>query len=493
MSLVLLLAWLLPLTAGVATYAALNPRREAGWIAATLGYGSVFGMLLAAAATALFARADTTHALLHAAPWLGLLTVVASILGWWRGRGLPGRTVPAHVQIVDKWKSIFVVAAVTSLAWRGWIGLREILLRPTFPWDAWDAWAVKSKTWFLLGHYLPFVSMRDWLLHLPTADYTGPAWSYPATLGWMQIWFASAAGGWIEPLVNLPWFVLWVGMLLAHYGQWRALGLGRMPALVFVYLLGSLPLLTVHMALAGYADLWIATLFGLAVLAWLRWLEQRDRAQLALALLCAVSLPLLKLEGAVWLLLFAGVAGFGLLPPRGRRYVIAVALALLVLGLVIGKLVLPLLGLGWVNIGLHEVDVPVIGKLAVAWHGAALDGVLRSLFAQSNWNLLWWLAPAILIWRRRELRDNRSLQLLGSLLFAGIGFLLFLFLFTDAARWAESYTAINRLIMHIVPALVTLLAMLCRKVDFASLFKPARMSTIAGDTAPASDPPPDPA
>jgi hypothetical protein len=493
MSLALLLAWLLPLAAGVAMYAAMNPRRDAGWIAAMLGYGCVFGMLLAGAAVALFARADTAHALRHAAPWLGVFALGLSILAWWRARGLPRRAAREHLQTIDKWKIALVAAAVTSLAWRGWIALREILLRPTFPWDAWDAWAVKSKTWFLLGHYVPFVSMRDWLLHLATAEYTGPAWSYPAALGWMQVWFASAAGGWIEPLVNLPWFGLWLGLLLAHYGQWRALGLKAMPALAFVYLLGSLPLLTAHVALAGYADLWIAALFGMAVLAWLRWLEQGDRNQLALALVCALSLPLLKLEGAVWLLLFLGVVGAGLLPRRGRRYIMAAILVLLVLGMAVDKLVLPLFGLGWVNIGLHEIDVPVIGKLAIAWHGAALAGLLRSLYVQSNWNLLWWLAPAIVLWRWRELREHRSLRLLGSLLLAGIGFLLFLFLFTDAARWAESYTAINRLIMHIVPAVVTLLALCCRNLDFGSLFKPVRMLTTVGDTAPASAAPPDPA
>src|SRR5450432_932001 len=383
MSLALLLAWLLPLATGAGAYAALNPRRESGWGAATLGYGSVFGLLLAAAATALFARTDTAHALQHAGPWLAVLAVMVSFLGWWRGRGLPRRAALEHLQILDKWKITFVTAAIVSLAWRSWIALREILLRPTFPWDAWDAWAVKSKTWFLLGHYVPFVSMPDWLLHQATAQYTGTAWSYPATLGWMQIWFASAAGSWIEPLVNLPWFGLWVGLLLAHYGQWRALGVKPVLALVFVYLLGSLPLLTTHVALAGYADLWLATLFGLAVLAWLRWLEQGDRNQLVLALICAASLPLLKLEGAVWLLLFASVVGFGLLPQGGRRFIIAAVLALLVLSMAIGKLVLPLFGLGWVNIGLHEIDVPVIGKLAIAWHGAALDGLLRSLFAQS--------------------------------------------------------------------------------------------------------------
>jgi hypothetical protein len=250
-----------------------------------------------------------------------------------------------------------------------------------------------------------------------------------------------------------------------------------MRAIAFVYFLGSLPLLMAHVALAGYADVWIAGVFGFAVLAWMRWIERRERGQLAVAVICALLLPLLKLEGAVWLLLFACVAAFALLPQRGRRYIVAAALALLVLGIAIGKFVLPLFGLGWVGIGVQAIEVPVIGQLAVAWHGAAFDGILRGLFAQPNWHLLWWLAPAIVLWRWRELRAHQSLRLLGLLLLAGMGFLSFLFLFTDAAHWAESYTAINRLVMHIVPATVTMLALLCRNVN---------LFPISGSTTPTS-------
>jgi hypothetical protein len=484
MTLALVLAWLLPLTAGTAVWLALNPLRGRGWVAAALGHGIVFGLLLAAGATALFARADTANALAHTAPWLALFAVAAGFIAWRRGRMQLHAPLPDPEQEVDKWKSAFLALAFASLVWRSWIALREILLRPTFPWDAWDAWAVKSKVWFLLGHYEPFVPMRDWLQHPATADYTGPAWSYPATLGWIQVWFASAAGGWIEPLLNLPWFALWSGLLLGHYGQWRALGFSRMRALAFVYFLGSLPLVIVHVALAGYADLWVATVFGFAVLAWLRWVRRRERSQLAIAAICALLLPLLKLEGAVWLLLFTCVAVFAVLPQRWRRYVVAAVLAVVVLGVAIGKLSLPLFGLGWVNIGVHAIDVPVIGKLAIAWHGAAFDGVLYALFAQPNWHLLWWLAPMIVLWRWRELRAHASLRLLGSLLLAGFGFLLFLFLFTDAARWAESFTAINRLVMHLTPAVVTLLAMLCRDVE---------LYPAVPDTVPESARPPDPA
>jgi hypothetical protein len=470
MNLATLAAWLLTLATGTSAWLALNPVRGPGWRAAALGCGSVFGMLLAAGATCLVARAHTVHALAHAGPWLALCAAATSMLAWRRMRHRPARSALYNGAKIKKWIMGLLLLAFASLAWRGWIALREILLRPTYPWDAWDAWAVKSKTWVLLGHYVPFVAISDWMQHPAQELYTSIAWGYPATLAWLQVWFASAAGGWIEPLVNLPWFALWIGLLLGHYGQWRALRFTRTQALAGVYALGSLPLLDVHVALAGYADLWVATVFGFAVLAWLRWLQQRDRAQLMIAIVCALLLPLLKLEGAVWLLLFALTAIYGLLPRRWRKRAFVALLGVLALLVVAGGLKLPVPGLGWVAIGRHSLDVPVIGHLSIAWHGAAFASVLNSLFVQPNWHLLWWLAPVIVAWRWRELRAQESARRLGCLLLAGIAFLLFLFVFTDAASWAESYTAINRLLMHIVPALITFLMLLLREVKWGRGF-----------------------
>jgi hypothetical protein len=453
------MAWLLPLACGCALYRAAQPRTARGALAATFGYGLIGGMLLAGAACAFSARADTTHAWRLAAPWLIAFGAACALLAWLRARRMPAEA-SAPREPVQKWMSIPIAIAAAGLLWRAWLALREILLRPTYPWDAWDAWAVKSKTWYLLGHYVPFVAMHDWLIQHPPDGYTGVAWSYPAALAWMQVWFASAADGWIEPLLNLPWFALWLGMLAAHYGQWRALGLTRVQALLFVYVLASLPLLLVHVALAGYADLWIAALFGMSVLAWLRWLEQRDRGQLVLALLCALALPLLKLEGVIWLLLLVAIGVYGMLPRRRRKVLAIALLAVLVASALIGRLLLPLYGLGWVSIGAHLIDVPILGKLPIAWHAAAFEGLLSSLFVQSNWHLLWWLVPLIVAWRWRALRAREATRLLGLLLLCAFAFLAFLFLFTDAARWAESYTAFNRLLMHIVPATVTLCALL---------------------------------
>jgi hypothetical protein len=461
MNLAYTFAWLLPFAAGCAVWLALVPRREPGWLASAAGHGVVAGMLLAAAATSLFARADTTHAWLRAALALAVLVMLAALVAWRRAR-VPVLPQSYKVENANKWIRVLLATALASLVFRGWLMLREVWLRPTFPWDAWDAWAVKSKTWFLLGHYAPFVSMPDWLAHPAQELYTGIAWAYPATLAWMQVWFASAAGGWIEPQVNLPWFALWIGMLLAHYGQWRALGLNRLRALAAMYALGSLPLLDVHVALAGYADLWLATMLGFAVLAWLRWRRERDAGQLAIAIVCAALLPAIKLEGAIWLLLCVAVAVYDVLPRRWRRLALAGVVAVLMALLVASRIDLPVPGLGWVEITHSRIVVPALGEYAVHFNADALLSLLNSLFVQPNWHLLWWLAPGIAVWRWHALREDAALRHLGAFVLIGFAFLFFLFTCTDASRWAESYTAVNRLILQLVPATVTLLALACR-------------------------------
>ena len=459
----LVFTWLLAWMAGIAFYCAFDPRRGTGLDCLRRRPRLVFGMLLAGAMADFFARDDTAAcvssrvvAARHRRGARGGVGVLAQARD---GFGIRRRAAFGKVE-----NYTFIAAGLLSVVYRGYLASREILLRPTFPWDAWDAWAVKSKTWFLLGHYVPFVSATQWIDAAGSAAYTGPAWSYPAGLAWVQVWFASAAGGWIEPLVNLPWIALWIGLLLAHYGQWRALGISVVRSAAFAYVLASLPLLTVHVALAGYADLWIATLFGFAVLAWMRWLVQRDANQLALAIACVLVMPWLKLEGAVWMLLSIVVAIACELPRRARHVGMAALAILAALVATVGHIKLPLFGLGWVSIGWNSVEVPVIGTLSIAFHAKALGGALSSLFLQPSWNLLWWIVPLVIVWRWREFSANRALRCLGALLTVSFAFLAFLFLFTDAAQWAESYTAINRLVMHLVPAVVTLLALLLRDV-----------------------------
>lgn len=451
----LVLAWLLPMLAGAGVYAALNRGlRRRGDIAAALGNGLLLGWFMAAFLVSRLGADDTGDAFACVAPWLAGI----GILAW--AVAFAVRTRAAHA----------TVAVPLALAWRvaWWIVLALIVarlvllgseasLRPTFPWDAWSAWAIKPKTWFLLDHYVPYVDPAAWLGNPAIDARTSAVWSYPHLLAWIQVWLASASGGWIEPNINLAWTGVLAALALASYGQWRAIGVGRRLVLALVYALVSLPLLGAHAALAGYADLWLAATFGMATLAWLRWIRNGEAGQLVLAIVFALCMPLVKLEGAVWLLVFSIVVVLDLLPARWRWRVVALAAALVILGVALGGFVFPMLGLGWVRVDWGQVMVPALGELDLHWRpvGAAM---LSGLLTLPNWHLLWYALVAVLALRWRVFATDRASASVGALLGLCVAFLFVLFFFTDASAWAQNYTSANRLVLHLVPTVFSLLS-----------------------------------
>jgi len=88
----------------------------------------------------------------------------------------------------------------------------------------------------------------------------------------------------------------------------------------------------------------------------------------------------------------------------------------------------------------------------------------------------------VLVLRWRGFLVDQTARWLGILLLSCAAFLFVLFFFTEASAWAENYTSSNRLIMHLVPAVFTLLALLLRGV-----------SVSGSDRAPESEAPNAPA
>jgi hypothetical protein len=456
MSLSYVCAWLLPWFAGTGICIALNRGlRSQGDIAGALGSGFLLGLFVAAGICASLAANDTTHAFSLAAPWLAGIGLVA----WAVAFALRRRTELGSKSWTSRaWQVIWWLLLAVILV-RIWVLASEALLRPTFPWDAWSAWAVKPKSWFLLDHYVPYVPMQEWLTKPDVAARSASIWDYPELLAWIQIWFASAAGSWNEPLINIVWSGVLAAMGLACYGHWRVLGVNRVLALVLVYGLLSLPLIGAHAALAGYADLWLAAAFGMAVLSWLRWVRRRELGQLVLASVFALCMPLIKLEGAVWLLLFSTIVLLGLLPRRSRWIVAAVLIALVLIGVSLGGFLFPMLGLGWVRVTWGQLVIPALGALDLHWRPVG-SAMLSGLLTLPNWHLLWYLVPVVLVLRWRVIAQDRAARSIAALLSYCALFLFVLFFFTDASAWAENYTSANRLILHVVPGVFSLLALL---------------------------------
>ncbi|WP_440221808.1 hypothetical protein ACQQ2N_11965 [Dokdonella sp. MW10] len=478
MSLSYVLAWLLPWVTGTGICFAVTrgPRTWSDAVAAA-GTGFIVGFVLVSLLGSWVAADDVTAAFTRTAPWLTGIGVLA----WSAAVALRRRRIlPLEGSLPTAWRVVWWLAAAAIVVRLGVLA-GEAWLRPTFPWDAWSAWAVKPKAWFLLGHHAPYVPVGEWLADATGNLRTAAIWDYPELLAWIQIWFASAAGGWNEPLVNLAWTGALAALALACYGHWRMLGLRPLPAIGLAYALVSLPLLGAHVALAGYADLWLAVVFGLATLSWMRWMRSGERAQLAIAAGLALCMPFVKLEGAVWLLLSSVVAVLALLPRRWRWGIVAVIVVLALLGIVFGGFVFPMLGLGWVSVSWGQVGIPALGELDLRWRPVGTQ-MLAGLLTLPNWHLLWYVVPLVLAWRWRVVATARDVRALAVLVAACAAFLFVLFFFTDASAWAENYTSANRLVLHLVGPVFTLLALLL--VD-AFRAAPGTAPAPAGPNAPA--------
>ena len=118
--------------------------------------------------------------------------------------------------------------------------------------------------------------------------------------------------------------------------------------------------------------------------------------------------------------------------------------AAVVLGsaLAFGSWTIPVPGLGFVGVSWGELEIPGLGTMALAWR-PVMDEVLQALFLLSNWSLLWYLAPTIVLLHGRALRAAPGLQSLTWFLAFAVLFLFFLFFFTDHRAGPRNFTSVT--------------------------------------------------
>jgi hypothetical protein len=448
----LVLAHLLPLLAGTCIHAALveRPRGADGWLRA-LGNGYLLGLALVVALLQLL-RPTPQSAFATVAVLLATVVLATGVLA--RRRPLPAPAVVAAPAAEPPWTRWLLLALLAWLALRGCSLATEVALRPLFPWDAWATWSVKAKAWYLGNGWHPFVGFDAWLAD-PQARYVA-AWFYPEAIPTLEVWFASAAGGWRVAAVLSAWPGLWLAGLVLLVGQVRAASAPWWLALVAGFCWASLPLVQTHVALAGYADLPMTVMFGAAALSLARAALGHGRRHLLLAVLFALLLPAIKQEGALWLLVLAVGALHLLLADRGRRRLLPMAGAIVLAWTALFGLRLPLPAVGWVEAGWGYLRTADGASLALAWRPVG-GQLAETLLLAPNWHLLWWLSPIVLlatapVWR--------ALAGLGWVMTLGLAAIVFIFLFTDAALWADNLTAVNRVLMQLTLAWVGWLALL---------------------------------
>ncbi len=324
----------------------------------------------------------------------------------------------------------------------------EVLWRPLYPWDATMHWATKARVWFEYRSLLAFVPHDVWLQMGGEGVFTDRHPHYPSMIPLLQVWMNLAIGEWDASLMNLPWLLCLLGLGLAFYGQLRLAGAGVVNATAFSYLLLSMPLINTHVALAGYADVFLGAAYGCSLMALHNWLTRREAWLAVLALLFAALCPLIKNEGVFWTLSLAPALTVAFMRRRGT----AKFVCLLGLVGVLVFLVLP-----------RDMNVAgyTLQQLTPVFNPPALSGLIKSIWLHDSWHLFGYL-PLMLIPLGLLMPGTLSRQYLGLALAlaSAAGAFLFLFLFTGFGWGAANLTAVGRLSMQLAPGLMFLCALL---------------------------------
>jgi hypothetical protein len=251
----------------------------------------------------------------------------------------------------------------------------------------------------------------------------------------------------------LPWLGIAVALGLGFYGQARLWGVSPLVALIFVWLLLSLPMLNTHVALAGYADLWLAATFGLAVCAFLQWARTRDRWQGLLTLLLALACPWIKHEGLVWALLLLPAAIWVWTPRRYWLWLAGGMIVLTIAWFAANGFRFATASLGEIWLTPDVIKLPLLGQFELHYHDV-WGPVVRNMLLLGNWHLFGYLLLAAFLIGLPAI-ITEPWRLAGAvLIISGLLVLFLLFFFTDAHHWARQYTSVNRVFLHFMPALL---------------------------------------
>ena len=323
-------------------------------------------------------------------------------------------------------------------------------------------WAPKAIVWFNYSELVPFVSREDWLTAPSSAlNYTegaGNAWKYPITVPLIQLWGMLGIGTPDNTLVYLPWLFVALAMGSALYGHLRLLGASVPLATLACYVLMNLPFINVHVALAGYADIWVAAVFGNAVFALHEWGENRQWPYAVLALFLAFMCTQLKIPGLIMGGIVALVFLTSILHLSKTAWLSLLALALLtaLFTITIGiDFTFP--SIGRVAVSADEIVLPYIGVYELQYHPVH-NAMISTLFLMLNWNMLWYAFVLLgATWLVRHKNQGitsyvPSLELRALIL--SLLFITFVYYFTNRYKYVQDFTQINRALVYSIPVMV---------------------------------------
>lgn len=330
--------------------------------------------------------------------------------------------------------------------------LHTSLLRPDFAWDAFTTWLYRAKLWVLYDSIQPLTPVADWLSTGSATGHAIYAHKYPETLSVYVAFVSALTGDWSPAIVSLTWCSIYIATCASVFGLLTIAGTKKKLALIGAYLIGTLPLLNTHAALYGYGDLWLCFFSGGGLALLLIWSMRGNPQLLILAALMLLGGTQFKSEGWLWLIMGATFAMFiGFANRYGYRALI-LALSLLVSGFWLSNTShLNLGALGQWGIEDRMLHAGALGSYPLRPFNPATS-YFNIIFQQLNFLFLGLAYLAALLALVITLRTGSFPFLImgGMIAISQYG----IFGLSVYSRYAETGTAVTRLLIHFLPVAV---------------------------------------
>lgn len=259
--------------------------------------------------------------------------------------------------------------------------------------------------------------------------------------------------------MNTPVIACGIALCLGIYGACRESGINRLGSIMAAYLFISVPFIGAHIALAGYADIWLAGFTGLGFIALISGLVQSNRVQLTLGLLLLVLGCAVKMEGLVWLVAAIILLVFYYIP--NKKGLLGVIVALIFAALVLwqsGHTAFEIPSLGTIGVKAGKVYVPYLGSYQLHFFNV-IPFYYDSFVRQGSWNILWTITLLSLV-ALSFLQDCRLRKALLGFFVLLVCTQLLIFGLTEKGAYAASGTAMNRVLLPFLPVVIFAVALI---------------------------------
>lgn len=356
-----------------------------------------------------------------------------------------GSTIP-HTEpslTTNSWQKGFMLLLCLAMGVHLLFVVQELLLRPTFPWDAWRGWEPKV---------IQFFANRSLDSPMETIGNYGEV----STLAMLWMMLASETSH--EPFLHLPWLLAYLALAAIVYGYLRERSSSLVAALG-AYLVASLPYLNSHVALAGYADIWLTLAFTVGVLGLSEFRRNHRYRQLVLALLMAAACLQAKRAGMGFGAVFLALVVVEI----GMRAVRPVAVALVIASITMAG-ILGLTLLGYLNL---QFPLPGGRELLLSSSEFHVSGLVRfvfnpdwqptpfieGLFQFGNWHLAayLWLGAIVVMLALRKWQLLLGVENLGVI--GGLTVIVLYFVLASPET-ALDHTGLSRALLYVMPLAV---------------------------------------